>query len=50
MTDKERMIEGLKRNGFEVTVTVSTVQWTNPNWTTIAWFDENGQFVKTTRS
>ena len=50
MTDKQRMIEGLRTAGFEVTEIGNTIQWTNPNWTTICYFDENGKLVKTEKS
>ena len=50
MTDRQTMINGLKTAGFEVTEIGNTIQWTNPNWTTICYFDENGRLVKTERS
>lgn len=45
MTDKERWINRLIESGLEPTVTEYTVQWTNPNWSVIAYFDKNGKFV-----
>ena len=49
MTDKERTIASLKANGIEPTEIGMTVQWTNQSWTCIAWFDEDGKFVKMER-
>ncbi len=50
MTDRERMIKGLTENGFEVSVIGNTIQWTNPSWTTIVWFDEDGKVIKSERA
>lgn len=49
MTDKEKTIANLKKNNIEASIIGCTVQWTNPNWTCIAYFDENGKFVKMER-
>lgn len=49
MTDKERMIKKVTEAGLEVSVIGCTIQWSNPNWTTICYFDENGNFIKSER-
>ena len=49
MTDKERFKSNIINNGLEVSEVDNTLQWTNPNWTCIAYFDENGKFVKMER-
>lgn len=49
MTDKARMLNSLRANGLEVSEIGNTLQWTNPSWTCIAHFDENGKFVKNER-
>lgn len=45
MTDKERWISRLTESGLEPTVTEYTVQWSNANWSVIAYFDKNGKFI-----
>ena len=50
MTDKERFYNNAKANGLEPTIIGNTVQWTNPAWTVIHYFDEDGKYVKTEKA
>jgi len=47
MSAKQLMIEGLKKNGFEVSEVGNTIQYTNrAGRTVVTWFDENDRPVK----
>ena len=49
MTDRERFLNSLKANGLEVREIGYTLQWTNPSWTCVAYFDAEGHFIKQER-
>ena len=49
-TDKERFFEKAQKEGLEPSIIENTVQWTNPSWTVIHYFNEKGEYVKTERS
>lgn len=49
MSDMERFIKSLRENGLDPIIGERTIQWTNPNWSVVAWFDENGKFLGQTR-
>jgi hypothetical protein len=49
-TDKERFFEKALEKGLEPSIIGNTVQWTNPSWTVINYFNEKGEYVKTERS
>lgn len=48
MTDREKVLNGAKNRGFEVTEIGCTLQWTMASGKTcIQYFAENGSWVKT---
>ena len=46
MTDKERALKHMRELGIEVSEIGNTLQWTNPHWTCIAYYDAEGHYIK----
>jgi hypothetical protein len=47
LTDMEKFYNSAKEKGLEPSIIGNTVQWTNPVFTVIHYFDANGKYINT---